>query len=221
MYFILIFFIASLYIHSQKSIHTLSELIKNKTIIIDAGHGIPDCGALAKDGTKEMELNLQIARKVKKILQEKGFNIIMTRNNNYSLSKSETNNKRSDLSKRKSIVANSDGDIFISIHMNYFPEEKYSGAQVFFNECMEENSILATSIQNNLIEIADPDNTRSSKADNSIYILKNSPIPSVLIECGFLSNSGETEKLKTKEYQNRLTKAIYFGIIKYFKQAKK
>ncbi len=186
-----------------------------KTVIIDAGHGFPDGGAVSQSGIKESEINLEIAKRLKKLLSKNKVRVIMTRNDKNSLSTSQTNNKRDDLNKRTHIRENSNADLFISIHLNHFGESKYRGAQVFYSENNPENKELAQKIQTKLIELADPENTRGIKSTNSIYILKNSSIPSALAECGFLSNPEEAQLLSTPKYQDKIAKALYLGIMDY------
>ncbi len=191
--------------------------VYKKTIVIDAGHGTPDGGAVAKDGTKEDEINLKIAKKLEKIFKKNGAKVVMTRTNENSLSNSKTNNKRDDLNKRMQIRNSSNADIFVSIHLNHFSETQYFGAQVFYNSSFEKSESLASCIQKNLIAIADPSNKRQIKQNNEIYILKNATYPSALVECGFLSNEEEAKKLATDKYQQKLAEAIYQGICEYFK----
>ncbi len=190
--------------------------LTQKTIIIDAGHGLPDNGASSKSGTYESEINLKIAKKLKKLLKKGKVNVIMTREDENSLSTSQTNNKRDDLQKRVNIRDTSDADIFLSIHLNHFSQPQYSGAQVFYSAGNPESEMLANTIQKNLIELVDPENTRSSKASGDIFVLKNSSIPCVLVECGFLSNEREAKLLEDDSYQNRIAWAIYSGICEYY-----
>ena len=199
-------------------IPTASSNLSQKTVIIDAGHGFPDGGTVSKSGIKESEINLEIAKKLKKLLSKNKVKVIMTRNDKNSLSTSETNNKRDDLNKRCHIRENSNADLFISIHLNHFGESKYRGAQVFYSENNPENKLLAECIQTKLIELADPENTRSIKSTSSIYILKNSSIPSALAECGFLSNPEEALLLSSPKYQDKIAKALYHGIMDYFER---
>ena len=194
---------------------TSSTSLKKLTIIIDAGHGYPDSGASSSNNIYEKDLNLEISKKIKKELEKYGVTVIMTRKTDNSLSTSKTNNKKDDLNKRCEIRNNSNADLFISIHMNHFDNSKYTGAQVFYNNSSKNNELLAKYIQNNLIKYADPTNNRKIKKDNTIYILKNSKIPSVLIECGFLSNIWEANKLNEERYQNTIAKSIVKGIIEY------
>jgi len=110
-----------------------------------------------------------------------------------------------------------EANIFISIHMNKFPQEKYKGAQVFYSGDNEESRILGEEIQRIFPEILQDGNKREAKkSDGSIYILKNAKIPSVVVECGFISNKEEAENLKNEEYQNRLAEAICIGIERYY-----
>lgn len=199
-------------IHANHIIPTGSIPLSKKTVIIDAGHGSPDSGASTPSGTKEKDINLKIAKKLEKILKKNKANVIMTRTDDNSLSTSKTNNKREDLRTRKSIRDTSNADIFISIHMNHFDDPKYYGAQVFYSESIQQNKELAECIQDNLIKLADPTNNRQVKSSNEIYILKNSQTPSVLVECGFLSNPEEAKKLNDKKYQEKVAWAIYCGI---------
>ena len=196
-----------------------SGAVSNKIIVIDAGHGLPDAGASSKFGHLEKDLNMEIALKLKKLLKKKGAKVIMTRENDYSLSKSKTNNKSEDLHKRIKIINKAKADIVISIHMNHFSQTKYSGAQTFYSNQNKSSQKLADSIQYNLIKHTDKSNTRKSKESNSIFILKSNT-PSVLVECGFLSNEAEAKKLSTKKYQEKIAKSIYLGILDYCNENK-
>ena len=193
--------------------------VTSKIIVIDAGHGTPDGGAVADDGTLEKDINLDVAKRLCKLLQKTGAYVIMTRLDDNAvtddLDKKIREIKRRDLKNRRDIRDNSNADLFVSIHMNKFEDPKYYGAQVFYSKTPPESEKLAESIQSELITLADPTNTRSTKKAEGIFILENSKIPSVLVECGFLSNPSENEKLKTDEYRDTLAWAIYCGIVKY------
>ena len=203
-------------VKSQKLIPTTAKVYSNKTVIIDAGHGIPDNGASSSNGISENEINLKISRKLKKLLTKTKVKVIMTRKDLNSLSNSKTNNKSDDLKKRTEIRDNNDGDLFLSIHLNHFTDPQYSGAQVFYNNSNPENKILAESVQKNLINLLDANNKRKAIVSNDIYILKNAKIPSVLVECGFLSNPGEAVRLSSEKYQEKIAIALYSGICEYF-----
>ena len=189
---------------------------KEKCIVIDAGHGTPDEGASSKDGIYESEINLKIAKKLKKLLEKAEIKVIMTRTKSTSLSESKTNNKKDDLSRRVEIRDTSNADIFISIHLNHFTESQYRGAQVFYGDSVPKSKVLAGFLQESLIKLVDPDNKREIKSNNEIYVLKSSKIPCVLVECGFLSNPQEANLLSQDEYQQKIAYALYNGVCKFF-----
>lgn len=177
-------------------------------------HGGFDPGKVATDGINEKNINLAIASKLSTFLEEGGAVIRNTRVEDSSLSDS----KRQDLKSRAEIANNSKADIFISIHQNSFPKSNVKGAQVFYYKGSEEGKRLASFIQNRLKEVVDINNSRIAKANDSYYVLKQIKIPSVIVECGFLSNSVEHNKLISSEYQEKLAWAIYMGILDYFNE---
>lgn len=188
--------------------------VDKKCIVIDAGHGGFDPGKVAADGINEKNINLAIASKLSTFLEEGGAVIRNTRVEDSSLSDS----KRQDLKSRAEIANNSKAAIFISIHQNSFPKSNVKGAQVFYYKGSEEGKRLASFIQNRLKEVVDINNSRIAKANDSYYVLKQIKIPSVIVECGFLSNSVEHNKLISSEYQEKLAWAIYMGILDYFNE---
>lgn len=188
--------------------------VDKKCIVIDAGHGGFDPGKVAFDGVNEKNINLAIASKLSTFLEEGGAVIRNTRIEDSSLSES----KRQDLKSRAEIANNSKADIFVSIHQNSFPKSSVKGAQVFYYKGSEEGKKLAGFIQSRLKEVVDIDNSRIAKANDSYYVLKQIKIPSVIVECGFLSNSVEHNKLMSSEYQEKLAWAIYMGILDYFNE---
>ncbi len=196
-----------------------SEKNESPTIIIDAGHGEPDGGCVGADKTKEATLNLSVSKKLENMLSE-DYNVIMTRTTENGIHdknlKSIAEKKRSDMRKRQSLKSSSNADIFVSIHMNKFEQQKYYGAQVIYDKTNENAKLLAEEIQSELAKI-DPTNKRQAMAaEKSVFLLKSSPVPSVIVECGFLSNPSELEKLKSDEYQSQISNAINNGIRNYF-----
>jgi N-acetylmuramoyl-L-alanine amidase len=145
-------------------------------------------------------------------MRQGGANVSLTRTGDTALSES----KRDDLKLRTEYAANTSTDLFISIHQNSFPQENVHGAQVFYLKNSENGKSLAICIQKRLKEVADPANARTPKADCSYYVLKNSKVPSVIVECGFLSNQEEHDKLLDTEYQEHLAWAIYMGVLDYY-----
>jgi N-acetylmuramoyl-L-alanine amidase len=193
----------------------------DKTIIIDAGHGGIDGGAVSKDGVSEKEINLSIAKYLESYLKQSGAKGLMTRSTDKSLHKDEgatvNEKKKSDLLTRKTKVNESGADLFISIHQNYFTQDKYKGAQVFYDSKSPLSQKCALIIQNSIKDNADADNLRvPMQIDKSKMLFSDLKIPAVLVECGFLSNPEEAAKLKTKEYQQKIAFSIYLGIIQYF-----
>ena len=196
--------------------------VTNKTIILDAGHGGIDPGALTKDkNTAEKDVNLIIALKIRELLEASGALVILTREEDVSLYE-ESGNKtirqkyNENLKNRKKIIQESNADMFVSIHLNAFEQSKYYGAQTFYPKGKEDSIGLSKYIQGELKRVVDKTNNREVKARDDIYLLKENEIPSVLIECGFLSNEKEAKLLVDKKYQEKLAWSIYVGIQKYF-----
>ena len=193
---------------------------EGRTIIIDAGHGAPDGGAVGQSGVLEKDLNLAVAEALQKFLEAGGTHVILTRSDDngiYDTSGSIKSKKVSDIKNREKLMQESNADAFISIHMNKFPQKQYSGPQVFYSVNDEDSKKLAECVQHNMISALSPVSEREIKeAYDSIYLLKNATIPAILIECGFLSNDIEEKKLLDKNYQKQIAWSIYCGIIQYF-----
>lgn len=194
------------------------------TVVIDAGHGGIDGGTQAKDGTLEKDINLNIALKLKDILESFGVKTVMTRETDISIHNSGVtgirNQKISDINNRLNIIETTENALFVSIHQNYFSQSKYSGAQVFYSKNNPESQSLALSIRNSLIENLQKDNTREIKqSGKEIYLLNNTTVPAVMVECGFLSNEAEADLLKTEEYQNQVAFFTAYGILNHLNSA--
>jgi len=199
-----------------------TDNFNNKTIIIDAGHGGVDGGTNAADGTLEKDINLQIAYKLNDLLNSMGIKTVMTRTEDVSLHNSDAHTIRqkkiSDLNNRLDIINNTDDSVFVSIHQNYFTSSEYYGSQVFYSKNNSESDNLASSIRLSIISYLQTDNNREIKASGSeIFLLNNSTVPSVMVECGFLSNENEANKLKNGKYQQELAFAVALGIVDYLK----
>ncbi len=193
---------------------------RERCIIIDAGHGGFDGGAVASDGTEEKDINLQIAGKINSLAKLFGYSTIMTRKEDNALCNSESSirkNKIEDMKNRLKIINMNPKAVFLSVHMNKFEQENVWGAQVFFSPNNENSKVLAEAIQCSIINYVQPQNTRViKKADDGIYLLKNAQIPAVIAECGFLSNQNELANLKTDEYQLKLAFAIVMSLDLYY-----
>lgn len=193
-----------------------------KTVLLDPGHGGEDPGAVSDySGAKEKDLNLVIALKVKALLEQEGYRVLMTRSEDRLEYEPDTSNivqKRvQDLLRRKKMMDECGANISVSIHMNKFGETQYYGAQTFYPPKSPESQKLAASIQRSLKEMVDPDNKReANEKKEPIIIFKDPKSVVTVVECGFLSNSAEEKKLVTEEYQTKLSEAIKDGIVKYF-----
>ena len=207
------------YSDNVNSINTNAQYIP--IIIIDAGHGGFDGGAVANDGTVEKDINLKISLYLQEYLELSGLNTIMTRYDDVSLEDEGINTirkkKTSDIHNRLKLMEETDNAIFISIHQNKYPQEKYSGLQVFYSpNNSEQSSLLARNIQENVVELLQPENERQIKeCGTSVYLIYNALKPAVLVECGFLSNYNEAQLLKTEQYQRKIAFCIATGIQDY------
>lgn len=183
-----------------------------KTVVIDSGHGGNDPGKIGINDAREKDVNLQIAQKVKTLLEEKGIKVVMTREDDSTLAKdTDTNKKVQDMKARVELINDSAPDIAVSIHQNSYQDERVHGAQVFYYAHSEEGEKAAIIMQKALLAV-DKDNHRQAKEDNTYYLLKRTEVPTIIVECGFLSNQEEADKLVTEEYQQQIAEAIVQGI---------
>lgn len=207
------------YINSETYIDAMQKESVKNLVILDAGHGGEDSGAIGVNGIYEKDINLQITFEIGSILSERGFAVLYTRTDDALLYTEDENikglRKISDLKNRCKIAAEYPEAMFISIHMNSYPNSKYSGLQVYYSEENEYSRVLASSIQSCVKNELQASNNRAVKAGRDMYILENINNPGVLIECGFLTNPNECTKLSQKEYQKQLSLAIVCGIIEY------
>ncbi len=191
-------------------------------VVIDAGHGGDDPGKVGINGACEKDINLQVAQLVKQFLEADDIEVVMTRESDEGLYDANASNKKvQDMKRRIELIDEAKPMVTVSIHQNSYPEEYVHGAQVFYYTGSVQGELLADNIQMQLVEKVDPENKRRIKANDSYYLLKKTDVPIVIVECGFLSNSVEAEKLCTPEYQERLAWAIHLGILQYINQADK
>ena len=205
----------------RAAIDAASEKNIFQTVIVDAGHGGPDGGTSAADGTLEKDINLQIATKLNETLKAMGIETVMIRDTDVSIHNDSADTIRqkkiSDLKNRLNIINNAENAIFVSIHQNHFSDSKYSGTQVFYSKNNPLSDSLADSIRHSVISYLQTDNTREIKQSGTeIYLLHHAQIPAVMVECGFLSNINETENLKNEEYQRKIAFLIAVGIVDFF-----
>lgn len=191
-------------------------------IVIDAGHGDFDPGASGRDGTKEKDLNLQIALILADIFRANGHPVVMTRTDDTTLtgkgpSKLE-GRKRNDTQNRAFLADSFDDAVMISIHQNTYTDSSQHGTQVFYGQKNEKSEMLAEAIRLQVVQNTQPDNERECKLGyNTIYILRTVENPIVMVECGFITNSEELAQLKDNAYQTQLAYSIYLGFCDYQK----
>jgi N-acetylmuramoyl-L-alanine amidase len=190
--------------------------ISTYSVVIDAGHGGIDGGALGSRGVYEREINLQISLKLKEVFESRGYKVTLTRTDNNGLyDDTSPGFKLRDLKKRVEIIKNAKPSIFISVHLNTYTSPSRRGAQVFYKKGSENSKKLADSVQLELNLLKESKRMYDALAGD-YYLLNSLDIPSIIVECGFLSNPEEENLLLSEEYQNTLAKAIYNGSIRYF-----
>lgn len=176
---------------------------KEYTVVLDAGHGSSDSGKVGINGVLEKDINLSISKKTKKYLEEKGIRVVMTRDKDESLAEGENGNRKvQDMKARVKRINDTKPDLAVSIHQNSYHEESIHGAQVFYYEHSESGEKDARILQEALLAV-DPDNTRQVKANTTYYLLKRTEVPILIVECGFLSNQEEAEKLASEGLSKR------------------
>lgn len=194
------------------------------TVIIDAGHGGEDCGAIGVNGAYEKDINFSVACHLRDMLALEGVKVIMTRREDKLLYTEAQNikgqKKMYDLRNRLQVSSDNPDAIFVSIHMNNFSSASCSGLQVYYSKNTDGSKRLAECIQNSVCEDIQNDNKRKIKASSGdIYLLDRAKSDSVLVECGFLSNPEECEKLCDKDYQRKLSFSIFCGIIDFIRES--
>ena len=187
-----------------------SPLIRQQCLVIDPGHGGMDGGASSVYGTSESQLNLEISLRLRDLCHLLGIKTVMIREEDRSVhtaGESIAQKKVSDLQNRVKTVKSQGNPILVSIHQNYFPLEKYYGAQVFYSNTTESKN-LANNLQSALVNNLNPNSKRKAKLASGIYLMEHINCPGILIECGFLSNNQEAQKLADPEYQKQLCVVI-------------
>ncbi|MGL4523472.1 MAG: N-acetylmuramoyl-L-alanine amidase CwlD [Bacilli bacterium] len=192
--------------------------LSGKTIMIDAGHGLPDGGAVGNSEIIESKITLEIAKRLRDYIEEQGGVVLFTRQSEDDLAPKEmkgySKRKSYDLRERVYRINNESIDFFISIHLNAIPVPSVKGAQTFYYPSDERNKIMADAIQYELKRNL-PNANRESKKLSSVYLLKRATKPGVLVEAGFLSNAQERFALADSNYQEKIAVSVYQGIIKY------
>ena len=196
---------------------------KKATIVVDAGHGGEDGGAVGVNGLVEKDINLAIALALAENLKANNFQVILVRDGDYSVGDQSLSTvaerKRSDTKNRVRLVEETGECLLVSIHQNQFSQSQYSGAQMFYSPNNPESAQLAECIRESVVSSLQPDNTRQNKeAGEEIYLLTHCQVPAVLVECGFLSNPEEADLLSQEAYQQDMAAAIYNGIVSFLEQ---
>ena len=212
--------VSMLALAKEAAVYTASKAVQEQDekycVVIDAGHGGIDPGKVGINGAKEKDINLSIALKVKQFLEANDVQVVLTRDTDEGLYDADASNQKvQDMKRRVSIIEETAPSVTVSIHQNSYPEEYVHGAQVFYYETSAEGKKLAEILQTRLVDDVDPENKRQIKANDSYYLLKKTPTPIVIVECGFLSNQEEAEKLCSELYQEKVAWAIHLGILQY------
>lgn len=209
---------------TEQTVAVNSTPITSHVVVIDAGHGKPDEGAVGMYGTTEEAINLKISLKLQKLIEQSGGKVYLTRSDENGIYSQDSTNikqkKASDIKNRVSIGNQEDVDIFVSIHLNKYPESIYKGWQTFYQESNEDSKTLATFVQDGISSTIDIENSRVPLPIKNIYIMDHMTKPTITVECGFLSNEEEVKRLSEDDYQNSLAWGIYIGIQDYFESKK-
>ena len=187
------------------------------TIVLDAGHGGFDPGKVGINGALEKDINLSIVKKLQALLEEEGFTVYLTREKDALLAPTNsTSKKKDDMIARIEMISELDPFFTISIHQNSFTDSSTSGPQVFYYKDSKESATMAQVIQDVLNSQLSPAKQREPQANTNYYLLTRTPTPTVIVECGFLSNPTEADLLTQEEYQSRVANAIFLGILSYY-----
>ena len=186
---------------------------QKEVVVIDAGHGGHDPGKVGVNDALEKDINLQIAKKVKTHLEKNGIQVVMTREDDVM-----EDTKLEDMKKRVALINKTKPAITVSIHQNSYSDSGIKGAQVFYYTGSEISKEAASLMQEELRKI-DNENTRQIKGNNNFYMLMKTEVPTIIVECGFLSNPEEAEKLVSDEYQEEMAEAICSGILTWLSQS--
>lgn len=199
--------------------NTEKKRVASPIVIIDPGHGGRDPGKVGTAGTFEKDINLKIALYLKNILESQDMEVILTRTIDKDLSTTDSNFKSSDMKERVALIEHNHADLVVSIHQNSYTDSGVYGAQCFYYSNSSEGKKLATLLQNQIIASTNQTKIREVKSNNDYYLLKYSNTPTVIVECGFLSNPEEEKLLLTDEYQKKMAWAIHLGILQYLNRA--
>ena len=215
---VLLFLMGIIYGSHRLSVAVAANLNLDKekeqlTVVVDSGHGGGDPGKIGVNDALEKDINLAIGKKLKEALEKENIQVVLTRETDEMLADS----KSEDMKERVKIMNDAKPVLVVSVHQNSYVTEQESGAQVFYYSGSEKGKALALDLQENLKKL-DAKNRREAKENDTYYLLRHTEIPTVIVECGFLSNWEEAKKLTTEEYQQELAQAICDGILQYIEE---
>lgn len=183
-------------------------------VVLDAGHGGDDPGKIGIHGEKEKDINLSVVKKLKTLLEQNDVTVVLTRETDESLADAGVSNQKvCDMRKRVELIAEVQPDLVVSIHQNSYTQESVCGAQCFYYAQSQDGKRLAEILQENMKTYLNPENHREAKENETYYLLKRTVSPTVIVECGFLSNDAEATLLSTEEYQDRVAWAVCMGVL--------
>lgn len=219
-----LFFMTSVYFFAyQQTAQTASGSVtegkEKPCVVIDAGHGGADPGKVSTSGALEKDINLEIAMKLQQFLEQEDVEAVLTRDSDAGLYDENASNKKvQDMKRRVELIESTRPVVTVSIHQNSYHEEYVHGAQTFYYANSEQSRLLAEKIQQALLNTINENNTRVAKSNDSYYLLKKTSSPIVIVECGFLSNREEAQKLESDYYQEKIAWAIHMGILQYLNE---
>lgn len=205
---------------TERALPTSGAAASDKPVIVlDAGHGGLDSGAVGSSGTLEKDVNLSVVLTLRDMFQMSGFEVVLTRDQDISIYDDGVvgirNQKLNDMDNRLKIIQSYPDSIFLCVHQNNYTDPRYFGAQMFYNNNNPQNRTLAQIMQNSFVKLQ-PENDREIKlSGEELFLLKSNKNPSLMIECGFLSNPDEERDLSTWEYQQKVAFTIYSGVMEF------
>lgn len=214
-----VFLLAAMYfLAKEAATYTISQRAEEKyVVVIDVGHGGNDPGKVGVNQILEKDINLQVALKLEMFLQQSDLVVILTRREDIGLYDEDASNKKvQDMRRRIELIEEADADLVVSIHQNSYSDGSVRGPQCFYYRDSEEGQRAALILQEQLNNGLEVERPREAKANDSYYMLKKSTVPTIIAECGFLSNRDEALLLDDEAYQEKLAWNLYLGILKYF-----
>lgn len=210
--------LVSFFFLSREAAHATGSIQADtaRTILIDVGHGGSDPGMIGVDDLEEKGINLAIAKKLRTVLEENGFTVLMTREEDKGLyDENSKNQKAQDMQRRIAMIRESHPVLCVSIHQNSYQDPSVYGPQVFYYEDSAEGKKLAEFIQTELNTQLKIEHPRTAKGNKTYYLLKRSESILNIVECGFLTSPEEAKLLQTESYQQKVAEAVAAGIVKY------